>query len=71
MADDILANSSSTISASILPRPSPPYSSGTLMPKKPISPYLRMSSWVGGEASVSQICAASGNSDFAKSLAVC
>ena len=36
-AEEILANSSSTISASTLPRPRPPRSAETLMPRKPIS----------------------------------
>ena len=35
---EIRANSSSTISASRCPRPSPPYSAGRLTPRKPISP---------------------------------
>ncbi len=34
-ANEILANSSSTISASRLPSPSPPWSSSRLTPRKP------------------------------------
>ena len=49
-AEDIFPNSSRTIIASRLERPSPPYSVGVLIPKKPNSPIFFSTSFGTGFA---------------------
>ena len=62
MADEIFPNSSKIIRASRLPSPWPPYSSGVLMPRNPISPILANTSFGTGLPDSSNSTARSVNS---------